>query len=300
MKKIGIALGGGGARGLAHIGILRAFEKNKLPVSYISGTSMGSIIGAAYAVDPRINIIEKRIRDILMTNLFSKMKSRFTKTGEKRDKNSFLNKAQQFLVTSYIHLVEETKNSLLELEKLKETINLLLPDINIEDTKIPYCCVATDLTNGKEKIFTSGPLRTAVLASSSIPGIFPPVNISGTLYNDGGAVNTTPINGIKKMGAEFVIACDVKSKLTECHKFEKAKDVVARYNYIAGLLLHEKQIKDADFILSPPIKHYNWTDFDDIEIIIGKSEQAATMAAAKIRGILAIQKTKSFFSKLFK
>lgn len=281
MKKIGLALGGGGARGFAHIGIIRAFENAKVPVHCICGTSMGAIVGAAYAVDPDSRRLERNIREVMHSELFAKMKFDVLKDNGK-EKKGLLHKTKNFIRSSFIHIVEETKVSLIGLDKLEEVINFLIPDTEITETKIRFSCVATNLTLGGEKVFSKGSLRQAVLASASIPGVFPPVLIDGVYCADGGHVNNTPISGVKALGAEYSVACEVKSAPQPYERFEKARDVLFRAEYLAGLALHSLQMKEADMVISPPIKHLHWTDFDKIDMIIAKAEKEA---AQKILGL---------------
>jgi NTE family protein len=275
-KKIGLALGGGGARGLAHIGILRAFEKRGVPVHCISGTSMGAIIGAAYAVEPDSGMLEQKVGRIMDSELFTKMRfDAFKKNTEKQ--GGLMHKARKFLRNSWFHIIEETRVGMLELETLEEVVNALIPDIRMDETPVPFSCVATNLSEGCEMIFEKGSLRTAVLASASIPGIFPPVLIGGDYYDDGGQVNNTPVRAVRRLGADIAVACEVKSRVGRYDSFEKARDVLYRANYITGVLLHELQLKEADLVISPPVKHLHWTDFDKIDVLIKKAEEEANI-----------------------
>jgi NTE family protein len=300
LKKIGLAIGGGGARGLTHIGILRVLEKEKIPIYCIAGTSMGAIIGACYAVEPDINLLESRIREILTGPLFSRMRLDFYGDRKLNPKKGLLSKTKSFIVDGYLHFVRETSFSFLPLEKLEQFINILLPDIKISDTKIPFACVATDLTNGRERIFTQGALRKCILASSAIPGLFPPVNIDGIYYNDGGSVNVTPINAAKRLNADYIIACDVKSRIMRWEKPEKAKEIIARSNYITGTLLNMINLKKADIIISPAVKHIHWTGFNKIDFMIEKGERAALQRIWRIKAAIKYKILLKNVIRLFK
>jgi NTE family protein len=297
MRKVGVALGGGGARGLAHVGILNVFEKEKVPVHCIAGTSMGAIVGACYAVNPDSKVLEAKITQILKSPLLHRMRFHLLKADRKKEDGSILSRAQQLLAFSYLHIVEETKNSLLPLESLEKAIALLLPDIDIAQTKIPFACVATDLTNGTAKVFTEGPLRRCVLASASIPGIFPPVDLDGVYYNDGGSVSVSPVRAAKKLGADFVIACDVKSRITQWEKPEKAKEIVARCNYITGILLNELQLKESDVVVSPNVKDVRWNEFDRYAELFSEGEKATRGKVPEIRALMRIRTFWGRFSR---
>lgn len=302
MKKIGLALGGGGARGFAHIGILKAFEAAKIPVCCISGTSMGAIIGGAYAADPDARRLENNVRELLASEVFSVMRFDLFKKSGKEHEPGIISKTKNLILNSYIHIVEETKVSLIGLGKLEEAVNFIVPDIDIAETKIRFSCTATDLSKGVGKLFEKGSLRRAVLASASIPGIFPPVLINGSYYCDGGQVNNTPVAAVKAMGADFAVACEVKSDLKHYESFQKARDVLFRANNVTNVMLHELQLKDADMVISPPIKHLHWTDFDKIDAIISGSEKEAQLKLSQLKKHTGkpdfIQKILRFFNRI--
>lgn len=297
--KIGIALGGGGARGFAHLGVLRIFEKKGIPINYIAGTSMGAMIGACYALNPNIDEVESHIREVLSKPIISKLRIDALKENEDKEQN-ILKKAQNFFRDTYLLYLENTQYSYIELKYLEDIINLLLPDIPIEETSIPFCCVATDLTYGRAKIFTKGSLRESVLASSSIPGVFPPVNIGGIYYNDGAAVSVTPVNAVRQLGADFVIASNVKSKIIKWNKPENAREIIARSNFITGILFNEMQLREAQVVISPDVGYFHWTDFDKINLMIKKGEQAAMQKINEIKIKQIGSKFKDWLKMLFR
>ena len=286
MRKIGLALGGGGARGLAHLGVLRVLEHGRIPVSCIAGTSMGAIVGACYALNPSVATVEKSIRTALKHSAFASMKINLLSRNEevlKNHKLSFLERARHFAKSGYLAYISTTKPAFVELEKLEQLIAVLLPDISIRDTTIPFCCVAANLTDGTEKVFTRGSLRRAVLASSSIPGVFPPVQIDGRYFNDGAAVNVTPVRAAKGMGADIVVASNVKGAISRWYKPESASEVVARSYYITGIFLNRLQLKEADVVIIPAIGHMHWTDFAKMDFMIARGEKAAHHKLLELR-----------------
>ncbi len=302
MKKIGLVLGGGGARGLAHIGVLRVLENEKIPIHCISGTSMGAIIGACYAVNPSIAALEKAVREALDSALFSNIKFNFLRGGGEQkpgNRRTFMNRAKEFVKFGYFHIIEQTQPSMLDGNSLEEIITRLLPDIDITGTSIPFACVATDLTNGAEKIFTRGPLRSCVMASASIPGIFPPVEIDGIYYNDGGSVSVTPVRAARLLGGKFFIASDVKSAMKKWSSTENAREIISRSNYITGILLNNIHMKEADVIVSPDVKHLQWSDFHKLDFMIEAGEKAAGEKTGEIRRVYRARAVWSWFRRLF-
>jgi len=282
-KKIGLALGGGGARGLAHLGILKVLEDNKVPIHCISGTSMGAIIGACYAVEPDIRFVDAKVRKVLSGSLFADLKIDMFSNTDKENVKGFLPRTKALIIDGIMRIIGEAKYSYLPEAKLEQFINLLLPDIDIKETELCFSCVATDLTNGKEKIFDRGSLRRTVLASSAIPGVFPPVEIDGIYYNDGGSVDVTPVKAAGELGADFIIACDVKSKVMRWEKPEKANEILNRSNYITGSLLNEYNLRGAAVVVAPAVKHIHWTGFDKIDFLSQKGLEAAEEKMPEIR-----------------
>jgi NTE family protein len=181
-KKIGLALGGGGARGLAHIGVLKVLRQAGIKIDFIAGTSMGALIGAVYALGLDMAEIEKEVisfdKKKAIISLFD-----FGKPG----------------------------SSILKGDKIYRYIDALLLGKHFSETNIPFKAVATDLETGEEIILDKGKIVDAIMASISVPGIFPPVKIGSTYLIDGGVVNPTPIDVVKKMGADKIIGVDLIS-----------------------------------------------------------------------------------------
>ena len=180
--KIGLALGSGGARGLAHIGVLSVLEENNIPVDFIVGVSIGSIVGAYYAINLEVKTLEEKTLQLTKKDLFK--------------------------------LVDITspKRALIAGNKIKNFINELIEDKSFSDAKIPLKIITTDLCSGEEIQLNKGKLVDAIRASISLPGIFPPVELDNRLLADGGVVNSTPVDVVKKMGADIIIGVDLTMK----------------------------------------------------------------------------------------
>jgi NTE family protein len=176
--KIGLALGSGGAKGLAQIGIIKVLQKNNIPIDYIAGTSVGSIVGAYYSMHGNIDGLEEAIRK--------------------------LSKKEMLKLIDFISF----KKGLVGGEKGMNFLIDLIGDKKFSDLKIPLKIIATDMEKGEEVWFDKGRLKDAIRASISIPGVFLPVRINGKFYLDGGLVNPTPVDVVKSMGADIIIAVD--------------------------------------------------------------------------------------------
>lgn len=179
-KKVGLALGGGGARGWAHIGVIRALEEHNVPIDYIAGTSIGALVGAIY-VHGELHRLEDFATDITTDTLISMMDISFPGLG------------------------------LVDGKHVRNFLHDYLVDAQIEATKIPFRCVATNFLLKQEVIFDSGSMVDAVRASISLPGVFAPVQREGSYLVDGGVMNPVPVNVVQAMGADMVIAVNLNS-----------------------------------------------------------------------------------------
>ncbi len=239
--KIGLALGAGGARGFAHIGVLKVIKELNIPVDFIAGSSMGSLIGALYAHHVDLTLLEK-----LALNLKRKHWLDFTVPG------------LGFVVG----------------DKVKELVRILTHGKNIEDLPIPLSIVATDIERGERVVFTKGPIDRAVRASVSIPGIFVPERVDGRLLVDGGVIDRVPISVVKDMGADIVIAIDVAL-------YDRSVEITNIFDMIAQTIdVMEREILRnrmlvADIIIRPEVGHLSPTAFQGVEDAIREGERAA-------------------------
>ena len=209
--KIGLALGGGGARGIAHIGVLKVLEKNGIKPDFVTGTSMGAIIGAMYCAGLSTDEMEKKVAQFISTDIYRELK--FDKMISPESKNIFTEIFGKIKEKVFFHL-SGIKEAFLEKKSIDKMIEFFLPDIDFRDLKIPFACVAVDISQGKEVVFQKGPIWEAVSSSISIPGIMPPVKYEGGILVDGGAVQLVPVKVLKDYGCDFSIGVDVSAGLS--------------------------------------------------------------------------------------
>jgi NTE family protein len=183
-SRIGLALGSGSARGLAHLGVIRALEEAGIEISFVAGTSIGALIGAAYA-----------------SGRLDAMVSTFQEFNWKK-------------TTAFFDVVFP-KSGLIDGAKVGELVRTHINSEVIESLPIPFCAVATDIQTGEEVVISQGDVIEAVRASISVPGIFTPVRSNGRLLVDGGLVNPVPVSVVRSMGADVVIAVDLNHQITE-------------------------------------------------------------------------------------
>ncbi len=235
-KKVGLALGGGGAKGIAHIGVIKELEKAGIEISFISGTSIGALVGGFYAATKDIHFLEDFFTSIQKDDIFPS-----THMMRKKDGEMF-------------------KHSLLE--KIKEKIK----GVNIQDTMIPFSAIATDVEVGDEIVLREGNLLDAIQASTALPFVFPPARIGGRVLMDGGFVNPIPADVVRNMGAECVIAVDVSSKWINFEKESlnpiKVYSMLPHALSIVEYQLARTILKNADVVLNPSVLEYHWNDFE--------------------------------------
>ena len=250
---LGLALGSGGARGFAHIGVLKALERHGIKVDLLAGSSMGSLVGAVYA-----NGIDPDMMGKLATHLKRK------------------------------HYVDLTVPGLgfVAGEKIKQLIHLLTHGKRIEELDIPLAIVATDIELGERVVFREGPVDQAVRASISIPGIFVPERVNGRLLVDGGVIDRVPVTVLREMGADIVIAVDV-AQVDTSMKIRSIFDVIVQTIDVMEREIFQNRILAADLVIRPDVGHYTSIAYSGAEEIIELGERAGEENIPRIKELLA-------------
>lgn len=267
--KIGLALSGGGAKGMAHIGVLRAMEEAGLYPDYITGTSMGSIIGALYAIGWSVDEIEEMARSAdweqLLTNKISLDKVAYE---EKNFYGRYL--VELPIVKGKVGL----PGGLIEGQELTQLLSRItisahgITDFN--DFVIPFACVGTNIETGRAKVFRSGSLPEALRASMAIPSVFTPMEIDGELYVDGGLVRNFPIQEVRDMGADLVIGVFVSDSLAKKQNLNSMVSVLIQSAFVMSAHDSEKQMELADVLIFPDLTGYGTYSFDKTGEIIDR------------------------------
>jgi NTE family protein len=251
---VGLALGGGFARGYAHLGVLRVFEEEGIPISCISGSSIGSILGAAYASGAPIPRIIKKCREIRFRDFARWRVSRF---------------------------------GLASNDRLGALVNRLFDSRQFEDLLIPTAIVATDLGSGDPVVFRQGSLADAIRASCAFPGLFEPIQIGTRCLADGGLVAPVPTRAARELGAKIVVGISVGLHDGQRGAPTNIFQVVSRAVSAAQKHQLEAWERHADIVLRPSIQSLAWDDFDRIDEAIEAGALAARSALAPIRKLLS-------------
>ena len=249
--KIAIVLGGGGARGLTHIGVLKALEEKKIPIDIIVGTSVGALVGGLYASGMKIEDLEKMGQGIGW------------------------NKISNLSTLKLFTLI--TAESLLSTEKLEKYLKKYIGAQKFDELKIPFACIACDIKTGERIIFKDGEAAFAMRVSATIPGVFKPVEYRHRLLVDGGIVDSLPVDIAKVMGADFIIAVYPQADISTFEIKNVMMTLIQVIN-IQGAFLTEKQMKEADFLLIPNVKNVSMIELDKSQecieagVIFGRSK----------------------------
>ncbi len=250
--KIALVLGAGAAKGFAHVGVLKVFEANKVPVHMIVGTSAGSLVGSLYAYG------------------YSAFQLQSLALSMERGDIVDLSIPDKGFVKG---------------EKLSDFVNKSVKNTPLEKLRIPFYAVAADIQTGKEIVFGQGNTGTAVRASCSVPGVFQPTRIGDRVYVDGGVVSPVAVDAARKYGADIVIAVDISSDVGGS-KPETTIETLLQSINIMYFHLAQLQCSRADLVIKPKVGHISSSDFNRRHEAVLEGEKAASEALPKVQEIL--------------
>jgi NTE family protein len=272
--KIGLVLSGGGAKGFAHIGVLKVLEQAGVKIDYIGGTSMGAVIGGLYASGYKARQIDSIFKATDFDALLSDYVARSSKNFyEKRNDEmyAFTLPFKKLKIGVPTSLSKGLYNYNL-LNKLTYNVRHVR-DFN--QLPIPFLCIATDIETGEEVLLNKGYLARAMLASGAFPTLFSPVEIDGKLLVDGGVTNNFPVEELKKLGADFIIGVDVQDDLKDRKSLKEATRILVQITNLQMIEKMKQKVALTDIYIKPDINDYGVISFDDGQEIIKKGEEAA-------------------------
>lgn len=272
--KIGLVLSGGGAKGFAHIGVLKVLEEAGVKVDYIAGTSMGAVVGGLYATGYSATQIDSIFYNTDFDELLQDYIPRSSKSFyEKRNDQMYALTLpfDKLKIGIPIALSKGMYNYTL-LSKLTHKVRHVR-DFN--KLPIPFLCIATDIEKGEQVILKDGYLAQAMLASSAFPSLFSPVEIDGKLLIDGGVVNNYPVEEIRKMGADIVIGVDVQDDLKDRNSLKDATRILVQITNLDMIKAMKDKIKLTDIYIKPEVSDFGIISFNEGKKIVTKGEEAA-------------------------
>jgi len=271
--RIGLALSGGGTKGLAHIGVIKTLERNGIPIDYIAGTSAGSIIGGLYAANKNISQLEKIVNNLNWWQIVT------------------------------LFLEPTFKQGLVKGEKISKFLAKYVGDIKIEELQISFSAVTTDLNTGQPVIINKGELIPAIRSSSAVPFIFKPImNTNNQLLGDGGLSIPVPTDIVRKMGADIVIAVNLYH---DCRLDEQSSKIFPMIANSIKILIHhlaDVNIQSADIVITPNVSRVKWNTIlsqKDRQELIDIGAAATEEKISMIKRVLIKQKT-NLFSTIIK
>lgn len=255
MKKVGVALSGGSALGIAHIGVLQAFLDHGVPIDCISGTSAGAIVAAGYAFEISLEELRRRAGALNWAAMSS---------------------------------LPDSKLGIVSNRKVEETMTQMIDRRNIEDAAIPLAIVATDIESGEKIVFREGKAALAVRASACIPGFFIPVVIDGKKFVDGGLTENLPLSPLRAMGAEVRIGVNVM----RWHSHKEVKNLVdVMMNAVSILASHQRHLvpQNVDILIEPDLTAYSASDFKRADELVAEGYRAAMKKMPEIQKMVGMR-----------
>jgi NTE family protein len=297
MKRLGIALGGGGVRGLAHIGVLKALEDGGIPISCITGSSVGAVVGAAYAQMPNAEALLERFRKTINEFKFYKDVEEACKSECEDIQENFWGQVSRRVKQRIVINLARSRNELFSVEPMIEVINALVEAGNIEDTGILIGIVAMDLHTGEPVIMTNGDIRKAVIASASVTGYIRPVAMERYLLTDGGAIAPIPIEFLSALGAEITVGVNITC--TKCFPMTDSNvvNVVMQADLHRAKKMSELMINLADIKIQPNVGDVHWSQFSRFEECLEAGIKAGETAIPKIKEVLERPEKKKWWEK---
>lgn len=289
---IGLALGGGAARGLAHLGVIKALHKAGIPINIVSGTSIGAIIGSLYAVNANIEEALQKVGDYLNSPDFDKTRLEFIQESDKEVK-SYFSQLVKYFKTGLFFAISIYRSSFISEESFQNNLEHILPNKSIEECALMLGLSCMNLDTGEEKVFSSGNIIQRVMASCAIPGVFPPKVDGESTYVDGSWVNPVPVNIAHQLGAKFVIAVDVAPDMNSEVKDLKGFDITLRAAEGSRVALKNLSIRDADVSLTIALKDVHWADFSQLDKCVREGERITALAIEEIKKKIFWKRLKS-------
>ncbi|MGI9034707.1 MAG: patatin-like phospholipase family protein, partial [Pyrinomonadaceae bacterium] len=284
--RIGLVLSGGGARGFAHIGVIKVLEENHIPVDYIAGASMGALVGALYATGRTPDEMEQLAETLDWDELLRGKPTFDDLTYRRKEDRRYLPGA---ITLGGRGKTLRLPSSLNPGQKIGlELDHLMLPycsDTNFDNLPIPFRCVATDLVNAETVVLKSGSLSQALRATMAIPAVFAPVELNGKILADGGILNNIPTDVAKDMGADIIIVVNIETQLGDRSSVQDLVGILGQTFYVATAENSRRSLRQADVIVAPDLKNYGTFDFKANKEIIRLGYEGAEQKVALLKSL---------------
>ena len=289
--KFALALGAGGARGLAHLGVIESLLDCGISIDYVTGSSIGAIIGALYCHRGDLDQVRTHALELINDPKMGKKWEVFAARKD-QSKNSRAGKVIEdiriFINNQYLKIAVVTKKSLAKQSDLMDPLKILFGDLTTADLKIPFSACTVDLKSGKELYLDQGKLTDIVYASSAIPGIFPPLERDGMLLADGSVTDLVPVEIARQQPDHSVIAVDFGPGQLFRGDYSKGVDIMMRADELARIKLNDIILQNADVVISPQVDDFHWAEFNEYENIIRLGREAVLEVRDQIEALRVI------------
>jgi len=268
-----LALGGGGARGFAHLGVLDVLDELRLPVRAVAGTSMGAVIGAMYLSYGSAGAAIAKWREAVDRGLVPTVRPLHRQPRARTREHPLLQAARR-IRNQVVIAVAVNRSTILDGAELMHALDFLIPETTVDRLPKPFMAVATDLEGGTEARLARGDLRTVLRASSAIPGVVPAVEVDGRRLVDGGVLAEVPVAAARALGKP-VVAVSVAMEIPPAGEDDLVLDTMMRTHMMTGRLLREQQLRGAAEVILPRIGYATWADWNRFEELVEIGRVAA-------------------------
>ncbi len=291
--KIGLVLSGGGAKGFAHIGVLKVIEEAGIKIDYIGGTSMGAVIGGLYASGYNATQIDSIFHKVNFDELLNDYIPRSAKSFyEKRNDESY---ALSLPFSNFkVGIPQALSKGLYNFNLLSRLTRHVRQVNDFNQLPTPFLCIGTNIETGQQVVLNKGNLAQAMLASAAFPTLFTPIEIDGQLLIDGGVANNFPVDEVKNLGADLIIGVDVQDGLWDKNQLKNATKILVQITNLHSIEQMKNKIKGMDIYITPDIKNFGVLSFDRGREIIQRGEEAAFAVYEKIKTLSTDQ---NYFKK---
>ncbi|MGC8721862.1 MAG: patatin-like phospholipase family protein [Caldisericaceae bacterium] len=282
MKKVGLVLSGGGARGIAHIGVLKVLEKEGLFPDIIVGASMGSIIGGLYAANNSPSEMEDFLKTFSFSNVLDKASPLYGLSLKAVERNKMLRSVMMQIAMTSLFVKKGFDSG----RKIRGVLKEMTKGASFKDLRVPFACVSVDLRTGRRIVFNEGKLYKAIYSSMAIPPYFEPYDYNGMLLTDGGVLSNAPVDVAYSMGADRVVVVDVNKSETfkEVDNFKNAYEILLRVYELQEDLIYKQELAKSDLIIGVDVD-VEVLDFSFIDFIIAQGEKACNEHLRELKDV---------------
>ncbi len=272
--KIGLVLSGGGAKGFAHIGVLKVIEEAGVKIDYIGGTSMGAVVGGLYAAGYNAAQLDSIFKETDFDELLSDYIPRQTKNFYEKRNDEVYSLVLPF--NKYkIGIPDALSKGLYNFNLLSRITRNVRHVRDFNKLPIPFLCIGSDIETGEQVVLNKGNLAQAMIASSAFPSLFSPVEYQDRFLVDGGVVNNYPVDEVRKLGADIIIGVDVQNDLLDRKELNDATKILVQITNLHSIDKMKQNILKTDIYIRPDVREYGVMSFDSGDVILSRGEEAA-------------------------